>query len=152
MRNRAAACEGCARADATADANCGPSRGEAAALLKPQIQNSKFKIQNWMKLPSLLGVVSRFRAQPAERSHDADLRDASCGPPRGEAAARCGSLPELQIQDSKLDGVAELAWGCIPIRVTACGELARCGPAGRELRASAALRLRPADPSGIDFA
>ena len=38
------------RVDADADANSGPSRGEAAArcgsLSKPQIQNSKFKIQN----------------------------------------------------------------------------------------------------------
>ena len=35
-------------------------------------------------------------------------------------------------------------------RAAACGGHARCGPAGRELRASAAGRLLPADPSGID--
>ena len=51
MQNRAAACEGHTRADATADANCGPLRGEFAASLKPQIQN-------WMGLPGSLGYYS----------------------------------------------------------------------------------------------
>ena len=52
---------------------------------------------------------------------------------RLRAAAPFGRNSEFKIQDSKL-----------PIRGAACGGHARSGPLGRELRASAAPRLRPA--------
>ncbi len=51
---------------AFAQRNCGPPRFREES----QIQNSKFKIQNY-------GI----EAQPAEGTFEADLRDASCVPP-----------------------------------------------------------------------
>ena len=52
------------------------------------------------------------------------LADASCGPSQGEAAARCGSLSEPQIQDSrfKIRWAAGYTWAYIPVRAAACGE------------------------------
>ena len=54
--------------------DCSPPPGGGCGLLRslpePQIQNSIFKIQN-----------DEIGSQPAEVSHEADLRDASCGPP-----------------------------------------------------------------------
>ena len=76
--------------------------------------------------------------------------DASSGPSRGEAAARCGSIRnrKFMIQNSIFKIKRRLfgyAWAYIPVRAAACGGHARSGPSGRELRASAGRRLRPAD-------
>ena len=51
---------------------------------------------------------------------------------------------EAQIQHSKLNKIAGTRLNLFSIRVAACGAHARSGPAGRELRASARRRLRPA--------
>ena len=69
------------------------------------------------------------RAAACEGPARTDLRDAKSGPSRGEAAARCGSLPEPQIQHSKFSS------GC---------SLRSARKFGYELRASAGRRLRPA--------
>ena len=110
----------------------------AAASGKPQ-----FKMKN-----ERLKMSIRNRAAACEGTARADAKaEASCGPSRGEAAARCArSGRKFMIQNSRF----KIRWGCravcIPIRDAVCGELAQCGPAGRELRASAAPGLRPAAP------
>ena len=52
-----------------------------AASAKPQIQHSIFKIQNYLNGGRQFGLGAMLGLQPAEGSHEADLRDASCGPP-----------------------------------------------------------------------
>ena len=109
----------------------------AAASEKPQ-----FKMKN-----ERLKMSIRNRAAACEVPAQADAKaDASSGPSPGEGP--------LRFLTGTANSRFKIRWGCravcIPIRVAACGELARCGPAGRELRASAAPRLRPANPYGIE--
>ena len=68
---------------------------------------------------------------------------------RAEAAA-CTAFtgPKFKIQYSKLKEASGHAWAYIPVRDAACGGHARCGPAGRELRASAAGGCGPPIPLG----
>ncbi len=118
---RAAACEGHARADLrTRGAGLrGAKLRPAAASLKPQIQHSKFKIQNYEfgpqpaevaarcthsganskldGLPGMLGHTLRFGAQPAEGTLEADLRDASCGPPPPPGCGPHGPIGPKQL-------------------------------------------------------
>ncbi len=137
-----------AQADAKADASSGPSRGEAAARCgfirnrKFNIQNSRFKI-NWM--PSTLGCLCQFGLQPAEGSHEADLRDASCGPP---LPGGCGPPIAARLIRCKKPATgrrASAAPGCSPPTSCevdfACGPLGPGGPASRTARR---LLKRPA--------
>ena len=102
-------------------------------------RNIPFNIQNPFRAAACEGTHKRMRV--------AGLRAAKLRP-----AAVPYRNRKFMIQNSRF----KIRWGCravcIPIRVAACGELARCGPAGRELRASAAGRLRPADACGIGSA
>ena len=104
-----------------------------------QIQDDAFNVKILFGLQLAKGLLERTRGAGLRRG--------------GAAAGCCGFIEaansEFKIQDSKFRLI-----GCtlahIPIRAAACGGHARCGPAGRELRVSAAGRLRPADPCGID--
>ncbi len=71
---------------------------------------------------------------------------------RAEAAA-CTAFtgPKFKIQYSKLKEASGHAWAYIPVRDAACGGHARCGPAGRELRASAAGGCGPPTSDEVDF-
>ncbi len=89
---RAAACGELARADlrnTKPQASARRRLRTAAASLKPQIHDSRFKIN--------------FRAGACEETAQADAQaDASSGPSRGEAAARCapaGAKTRSQIQN-----------------------------------------------------
>ena len=99
-----------------------------AAPLRAQIQNSKFKIQNYARV-----------AACGEHACSAT----NCGPPPAEAAARCGSLPEPQIHDSEFK-----IQNCFRMRLDLYSSSGRSLRSARifshELRASAAGRLRPA--------
>ncbi len=61
--------------------------------------------------------------QPAERTLEADLRNASCGPSRGEAAARrsCRTSPNSGPARSRSDGPA--TWRSSPPPDGACGPM-----------------------------
>ncbi len=133
--------------------------------------NSEFKIQD-SKL--LLGV------QPAERTHEADLWDASCGPPPGGG---CGPLrpfrtrmkkEELKVKNdlraaacggrTRLQGIAGLRRPQAAARTVLTdrfppksspqpsGRACTSGPAGREMQPSARGRLRAAAPFGRNSA
>ena len=137
-----------AQADAKADASSGPSRGEAAARCgfirnrKFNIQNSRFKI-NWM--PSTLGCLCQFGLQPAEGSHEADLRDASCGPP---LPGGCGPPIAARLIRCKKPATGRrtsAAPGCSP--PTSCEVDFACvplGPGGPASRTARRLLKRPA--------
>ena len=96
----------------------------------------------------LFGVFGpRLAKRTQERTcgtRTAGLRGARLRP----AAVPFGTAnSKFRIQDSKLRGLSGYAWAYISGRVAACG----ARRFGNELRASAAERLRPADPCGIDF-
>ena len=114
---RAAACGGHAR---SGPAGCRPSPGEAAPARPLQGRNLKFRMMD--------------RGAACEATARAD---ASCGPSRGEAAARCGFFPKPQIHDSKfkIKWIREHARAYSSIRAAVCGGHARadlrdesCGP------------------------
>jgi len=86
---RDAACGGRARLQGVAGLRPAEVAARCGSLPESQIQHSRFKIS--------------FRAGACEWTAGADLRDANCGPSRGEAPARCGSLPEPQIQNSRFN-------------------------------------------------
>jgi len=111
--------DGTKRTCGTRDAGLRP--GAAAGCCALVGANSEFKIQN-SELPN--------RSAACE-GRASGLADASCGPSRGEAAARCGSFSEPQIQDSKLKEIAGYVWASIPVRVAAYGgqsSITNCGP------------------------
>ena len=88
---RDAACEGRARADFRTRA-AGLRRAKlrpAAASLKPQIQHSKFKIQNYKGLPSTLGLTSGS-GRSLRRTH-VRVRTAGLRRPKLRPAGRCAT-------------------------------------------------------------
>ena len=121
----------------------------------------KFRIQD-SKL--LLGL------QPAEGAHEADLRDASCGPPPpGGCGPPMPAASNLEASPQPSRGVRDVedaalrpgtaAGCCAPkdaiknsiFKITNSGcSLRSARKFGYELRASATPRLRPADASGIE--
>ena len=121
------------RADGLARAACGrevaalrPGAAAGCGALRAQIQNSKFKIQNY-----------KIGLQPAK---GAPATSRSCGPSPPEAAARGGFFSKPQIQHSKFK-----------IQNYYSGRSLRSARKfGYELRTSA-TRLRYANPYGIDF-
>ena len=125
-----------------------------AAPVRVQIQYSKFIIQ---KLS--IGL------QPAEESHEADLRDASCGPPQPPGcgppiAARLihGKKPAAERTGLRRKGATlRQGGGCGPWKIlieTANPDFglqpAESACDGKEQRASAAPRLRPANRCAVD--
>ena len=135
-RNRTSGRKGGREQRAFAGRSCGPLRFLTGTA------NSRFKIR-W---------GCRAVCIPIRAAACGEL--ARCGPAGRELRASTGrrlrpAAPygrKYMIQNSRF----KIRWGCravcIPIRAAACGELARCGPAGRELRASTGRRLRPAAP------
>jgi len=101
----------------------------------------------WLRAFCIESLAQRLAGCSLRRSARAD---ASSGPSRGEAAARCGSLSEPQIQHSifKIKGDCR---ACVGIYFSSGCSLRRSHVRQR----TAGLRrprLRPADPCGIDFA
>ena len=103
---------------------CGMQPAECyGSFLEPQIQNSRFKIQELVR-PCIFGT------QPAEGALDADLRDASCGPP---LSGGCGP-PIAYAIDHACDQPAAERWAC-----------------DAKEQPSAQGRLRAADCFAIEF-
>ena len=101
LRFRVAACEG------------------HGGLFKAEIQNSRFKIQNY-------GIGAQLAKEP----HTSGLADASCGPSPGEAAARTTSC---EVDSSSRTSPQPSGWACD----------AKEQPAARgRLRAARRLRRR----------
>ena len=101
-----------------------------AAPVRAQIQHSIFKISY---------SIESYDEPAAERT---GVRRGGAALRPGAAAGCCAFLGAIHHSRFKIQNYA---------RVAACGEHARSGPAGRELRASAAGRLRPADLSEVAY-
>ena len=102
--------------------SAGGGRLRAAAPIRAQfrIQDSKFRIK-WSSQASL--AVCSVSGCSLRRARTSGLADASSGPSRGEAAARCGSIRnrKFRIQYSKLSKSFGHIWAYILCRAAACG-------------------------------
>ena len=112
------------RSSGLADASCGPSQGRSSGPLRPF--GRKFIIQ-YSKLDTFAGHTWTFISDRVAACEGAPATQRSCGPSPPEAPARCGSLSEPQIHDSKF---RIMEFGPRPAESTLEADLrdASCGP------------------------
>ena len=94
---------------------------------------------------------AEFHPRPARSRADGPATIRS-SPPPGDGCGLLRFHSEPQIHDSKLNAASRVRLGIHSGSGCSLRSARASGPAGRELRASAAGRLRPADVCNVEFA